>query len=489
MKKEILRLDCVSKTINDTKVLKNISLNIYEGEIIKLFGDEGQSKSLLVRLLNGEMRPDFGKIYVNGNDVEITSPSVGKRIGISIINKKSDLVPNLTVMENLFLGKKDFGSRLFINKKKQLARTKELLRILGLDILPDMRVDRLETEQIQLVQLGKALLDDPKIVVMDHTHILLDEKQITLFAGVFKELSRRKVGVLVVAQNLKDFASVCDRVYIMKHGNIIGNVNKSNLEKEKIVKIITEDYIVNESAVSLNNISKEVMRVENLSTKNSLYDVNFSVKKGEIVSITGSYGSGKCDIGHALVGLEKITGGKIYLDNKPVRIRNVDDALKNKISFISYEKEENGLLRNLSVKENITISRLNDIDRMGIIRKELEDWLYSTVTADLGFEFGDGDLSVDQLSIADQRKVSIARALSCNPKVLILVDVTKGLNNINRKQVLELLISFANRGLSIILISSNVYEILQVSNRILFYGEHTITGEINNNKLKYGAFI
>ncbi len=484
MRKEVLRLDSVSKKINDVKVLKNISLTIYEGEIVKLFGDMGQSKAMVVRLLGGVFQPDFGKIYVDGREVEITCPNDGKKAGISIIHKKSDLIPNLTVMENLFLGRNDADSKPFLKVKQQAVRTRELLNILGLDITPDTLAADLTIEQVQLVQLGKALLDDPKVVVMDHTNILLDKNQIKLFEGVFRELSRRKVGILVIAQNLKDFAGVSDRMYIMNDGSIIGNVSASEIDREKIIHMISNDYLVKRPGISLNDISKEVLRVEGLTTKNALKDVSFSVRKGEIISITGSYGSGKCEIGYALFGIEKITGGRLYLDGRKIKIRNPADAIKNKIVLISYENDESGLLFNLGVKENISILRLGSISHLNIIRRELEDWLVETVGADIGLDLLDADIDMNTLTSAQQRKVSIARAMSVFPKVLILIDPTKGLDNNSRKQILELLVSFSNRGVSIILISSNVHEILQVSNRCLLFSKHTITGVIDESELE-----
>ena len=484
MKKEVLRLDCVSKKINDVKVLKNISLTIYEGEIVKLFGDVGQSKAMVVRLLGGVFQPDFGKIYVDGAEVSITCPNDGKKAGISIINKKSDLIPNLTVMENLFLGRSDTNSKPFLKAKQQALRTRELLNILGLDITPETLASDLTIEQVQLVQLGKALLDDPKVVVMDHTNILLDKNQIKLFEGVFRELSKRKVGILVIAQNLKDFTDISDRMYIMKEGSIIGNVKTSEIDRDKIVQMITNDYMIKIPRISLNDISKEVLRVENLSTRNSLKDVSFSLKKGEIISITGSYGSGKCEIGQALFGIEKRVSGKIYLDGKRIKIRNSADAIKNKIVLLSFESEENGLLWNLGIKENISILRLGSISHLKIIRKELEDWLVKTVGDELGLDFLDSDIPMDSLTVGQQRKVSIARAMSIFPKVLILVDPTKGLDNISRKQILELLVSFSNRGVSIIMISSNVHEILQVSSSILLFSNKTITGVINEDEIE-----
>lgn len=484
MQKEVLRLESVSKKINEVKVLKNVSMTVNEGEIVILYGDEGQSKSMIVRLLGGVFQPDFGKIYVDGKEVGITCPRDGNEVGISIIHKRSDLIPNLTVMENLFLGRKDSTYRRFIKEKQQLVRTRELLNILGLDISPHTMASRLTVEQVQMVQLGKALLDDPKVVVMDHTNILLDRNQIKLFKGVFKELSRRKVGILIVAQNLQDFSDISDRMYVIKDGSVIGNFSNSEFDREKVINMIMDDCIVKKSEVSLNDISKEVLRVENLTARHALKNVSFSVKKGEIVSITGSYGSGKCKVGYAVYGIEKLTGGRIYLDGKRVKIKNPADAIKNKIGLVSFENEENGLLYNLSIKENISMLRLNNLSHLRIIRRELEDWLVKTVKSDIGFDFTDDAANMDGLSAADQRKVSIARVMCSFPKVLILVDPTEGLDNISRKQILELLVSFSNRGVSIILISSNIHEIMQISHRVLVFSNNTITGIINENDLE-----
>jgi ribose transport system ATP-binding protein len=484
MRKEILRFEHISKKINDVKVLKNISFNLYEGEICKIFGGEGQSATTLVRILGGVFLPDFGKVYLDGSEVEITTPDVGKKLGISIINKASDLIPNLTVCENMFLNRRDSGSGIFFRYNQFAQRTRDLLDILGLDISPNTIVSNLKPEQIQLLQLGKALLDDPKVVVMDHTNILLDRKQIQLFERVFQELARRKVGVLIVAQHMKDFTSVSDRVYIMKDGSIIGNLDTPSMVNDKIIQIIAEDSFVDKSRIPINHVSKEILRVENLCTQDDLRDVSFTLKKGEIISITGSFGSGKCMIGHALYGLEPITGGKVFLENKPIKIKKPSDAIKHKIGLVSYEHKDIGLLYNLNIKENITISRLDSISHLKIIKKELEDFLVQSINTDIGLDL-DSIVSLEDLSVADQRKVSIAKIMSFNPKVMILIDPTKGLDNESRKQILELLVRFSYRGGAIILISSNIYEILQISNRVFLYSDHTITGMINENDLKY----
>ena len=231
MRKEILRLENICKTIDGIKVLKNVSLNLYEGETVKLYGDEGRSLSSIVGLFGGVIKPDSGRIYIDGKEIKLASPLDGKKAEISIIHKKSDLIPNLTVMENLFLERKNYARGLFLKEKKQRARAVELLEILGLDISPDMMASDLKLEQMQIVQLGKALLDDRKIIIMDHTHILLDKEQIKLFEGVFNELAKRNVGILILAQNLRDFTSVSDRMYIMKEGSIIGNLMTSKWKK------------------------------------------------------------------------------------------------------------------------------------------------------------------------------------------------------------------------------------------------------------------
>lgn len=484
MRKEILRFEHISKKINEVKVLKNISFNLYEGEICKIFGDEGQSATTLVRLLGGVFLPDFGKIVLDGSEVEISTPDIGKKLGISIINKASDLIPNLTVCENMFLGRRDSSTGIFFKYKQNAKRTRDLLEILGLDISPNTVVSSLKPEQIQLLQLGKALLDDPKVVVMDHTNILLDRKQIRLFERVFQELARRKVGVLIVAQHMKDFTTVSDRIYIMKDGSIIGNLDTPSMENDKIIQLIAEDSFVHSSRISLNHISKEVLRVENLCTQDNLRNVSFSLKKGEIISITGSFGSGKCRIGHALYGLEPITAGKVYLEDKLTRIKKPSDAIKHKIGLVSYETKDNGLLYNLSIKENITISRLDSVSHLKIIKNELEDFLVNSLSADIGLDL-QSSVSLEELSISDQRKVSLAKIMSFNPKVIILIDPTKGLDNESRKQILELLVGFSNRGGAVILISSNIYEILQISNRVFLYSDQTITGMIDENDLKY----
>lgn len=485
MKTEILRMEYVSKSKNHNKVLQNICLDLFEGEIVKLVDKECEGKSAILEILGGVSQPDSGSIYVFGKEVLLASPQISQKLGINIIHQQGNLIPNLTVMENFFLGLDSISKKLFIHKKQQYKRSLEVLRILGISVTPDTLVANLTAKQVQLIQLGKALLNNLKIVVMDNTVKLLDKEQITFYKNLFMELTKKQVVVLILSSNIDDFIDIVERIYIMKDGSIIGNIKTDMADTHKILQIINQEGFTSKSNIHLNNISDDVMRIENLCTMKTLKDISFSIKKGEILGITGPSDSDKSELAYAIFGMVKLTGGSIYIHNKRVRINRSIHAIKHKIGLVPYDENDNGLIRNLNVHENITLTKLKSISKFIFIDKELENWLMQSIFDNLLIETSDLTQTIDKLSIGEQRKINIIRALAINPEILICIEPTKGLNSEDRNQTLKLLTNLSNRGLSIIIISSDFYEIIRVTTRVLMLNNGCLSGEVNENDISF----
>lgn len=491
MLQEALRMVSVSKKTGDgILALKNISLVICRGEIVRLFGHEGQSGTgVLVELLDGALRPDSGEVYVDGKSMTVC----GIKCGISVVRKQSGLVPNLSVLDNMLLNENDWSRTLA--RKQKISKAEDVLKAFGFEVSIETAASSLTAEQAQIVQLGKALLNGSRIVVLDYTNTLLSAGQAKLFEDIFRELAGRGAGVLIVTQCISDYHAISDKLYILNGGTMVGCFDKQKADRPEVAEIAAGDLSWHVRGNRIGYFGRYTddggdtprMRVDALAA-GRLKNVSFSVEKGEIVCLIGADNSGKRDLAYAIYGLERLAAGNIYLDGEKVKIENPSDAVKNKIGLISFEGAESGLLSNLSFSENISILRLHNISRLGFLRKKLESWLVKALKTDWGIDIDWKSENLKGLSPVDRRKVVIARVMCMVPKVLIAVNPTEGLDDESRWHILDLLSSFADKGVSILLVSSNVREMLRISHRALIFSGDTVAETADMDDLEQKSF-
>jgi ribose transport system ATP-binding protein len=483
MKNEFLRLDYISIFHNEYKVLKNICLNVFKGEIVKLFSEECEGKDALLDILGGICSPGSGNIYINGKEFTALTPQISHMAGISIIRQKSDLIANLTVMENFFLDPGVLKNRLFFNNRQQHQKCWEVLQTLGVSFTTDTLVRDLPPEYVQMVQLGKALLKDPQLIILDHSATILNFNQSKLYKNVFEALAKKNVSVIIISQNLDDFADIASRIYIMQDGSIFANTKSELLDRDKILQVITRERFNRKADIPAVSVPENVLRVENISTRGILKKASFSLNKGEILGITGPINSGKTELAYTLLGRIRRTEGTVYLHGKKVTIQKPSDAINLKMALIAFEEGANPLFPNMTLRENITIAKLKSISRLGLIDPELEKWLLRAFSEkfDLNeYHFGQ---PANKLSAGELRKLSIFRTLMYDPQVLVFIEPTKGISSSDRNYILNLLTELSHQGVSIILVSSDIYEIVRIATRVLIINDGCMTGEINGSEI------
>ncbi len=467
MRKELLRLSRVSKRHNEDFSLRNVTLSIYEGETVKIVSDDALSQVVLARLLGGLEVPDSGEILLDGSKVVIDSPFQGRKLGIHVVYKRSDFIPNLSVNDNLYLDHTGPEWRLPKKQREQAEKTGRLLQELGIDISPSMPSSELSTEQLQLLRLGKALLEEPRLVVIDYAYILMPYPQIRRFLSIIRMLKERNVTVIILSQNPKAFYTCADRVFFLQGGTITADIDPGETDPERwesMAEIFFQPY----RKIRRRNVpGDEVLRVSHFSdAEGGLKDVSFTLREGEILGLVFQSSSEPRQLAHSLFGLEKTGGGSVYVNGSQAWIRSTADAMRMKIGLFSCEDRENGLFRNLDIRQNVMMSAMGSPS--GISQSfEKSRRLMEGIGEKYRLGMDDSDAAVTELSLAEQRRINLARVLLTEPHVLMVIEPTVYLDESSKREIMDLLTQYADEGGAVLLLSAGYQELLRMSDRIL----------------------
>jgi len=478
---KILEISGIIKDFPGVRALDKAKLNVYQGKVMALLGENGAGKSTMMKIMTGIYKRDAGTIKHNGKEVEFNGPRESQDAGISIIHQELNLIDHLSIAENIFLGR-ELTKNFLIDWNLMFDEADIILKKLNLEYSSKELVGKLSIGEKQMIEIAKALSQNAKIIVMDEpTDALTDTETKSLF-NVIRELVAENKSIVYISHRLKEIFEICDYATVMRDGKFID---------EAVVADITEDYIIEKMVgrklkdqfpridTKLGDIS---LRVDDLSGEVTK-KINFSLQKGEILGIAGLMGAGRTELAKTIYGCFKKTSGKIYIDGKQVEINSPQEALKNKIAYVSEDRKGDGLLLGLSVKENMSLSSLLnfenrckkiDVKKEGIeVKKFISKFNIKTPTM---------DQLIKNLSGGNQQKVAIAKALMTNPKILILDEPTRGVDVGAKKEIYDLINEFKNQGMSIIIISSEMPEILGLSDRIMVMYDNTITGIFNRKE-------
>jgi ribose transport system ATP-binding protein len=472
---KILEISGIIKDFPGVRALDGAKLNVYEGKVMALLGENGAGKSTMMKIMTGIYKRDAGIIKHNGKEVEFNGPKESQDAGISIIHQELNLIDHLSIAENIFLGR-ELTKNFRIDWNLMFSEADIILKKLNLKHSSKELVGKLSIGEKQMIEIAKALSQNAKIIVMDEpTDALTDTETESLF-NVIKELVAENKSIVYISHRLKEIFEICDYATIMRDGKFID---------EAVVADITEDHIIEKMVgrklkdqfpridTELGEVS---LRVENLSSEVTK-DINFSLQKGEILGIAGLMGAGRTELAKTIYGCFKKTSGQIHIDGKRVEINSPQEALKNKIAYVSEDRKGDGLLLGLSVKENMSLSSLLKFENT---YKKIDEKKEKIEVEEFISKFNIKTPTMDQLiknlSGGNQQKVAIAKALMTNPKILILDEPTRGVDVGAKKEIYDLINEFKHQGMSIIIISSEMPEILGLSDRIMVMYDKTITG-------------
>lgn len=475
----LLELKDIDKSFPGVKALSGATLRIYPGRVMALVGENGAGKSTLMKVLTGIYKKDAGEVIYQGESCAFNGPKSSQEAGIGIIHQELNLIPELTIAENIFLGREFTRAFGAINWKKMYAEADKLLARLNLAYSSHRLVSELSIGDQQMVEIAKVLSFGSKVIIMDEpTDALTDTETESLFS-VIRELRDQGCGIVYISHRLKEIFEICDDVTVLRDGQFIGEKPVASLKEDTLIEMMVGRKL--EDQYPRINIpqGKTKLNVINLSGED-VHDVSFSLHESEILGISGLMGAGRTELMKIIYGALPKTNGTVELDGKPCQIKKPAEGLEQGIVYISEDRKRDGLVLGMSVKENMSLTALRYFSRgIGVLNHKEEQLTVGDFIKLFNIKTPSMDQTIGFLSGGNQQKVAIARGLMTRPKVLILDEPTRGVDVGAKKEIYQLINKFKQEGLSIILISSEMPEVMGMSDRILVMHEGRISGEFS----------
>ncbi|TRY26980.1 sugar ABC transporter ATP-binding protein [Brevibacillus sp. LEMMJ03] len=476
----LLEMKEISKSFPGVKVLDGVQLNLKRGEVLALMGENGAGKSTLMKILGGIYQRDGGTIVVKGQTQENMTPDIAAKRGIAIIHQELNLIPHLSVMENIFLGREfTYGKSGFVNWSRMRTEAKRWLEQLAIDLDPATPVGELSVGQQQMIEIAKALSMQADILVLDEPTAALTNREIDALFDVIAALKRKGVGMIYISHRMEEIFQISDRITVLRDGRYVGTVRTAETSLDELVKMMVGREITDRFPKVEVKPGEERLRVENLTVRGKLSGISFSVRSGEIVGVAGLMGAGRTEMAKALFGAEKMDGGAIFVDGKPVRISQPIDAIRAGIALVTEDRKEEGLVLPLSVRENIALPNLAKLSSLGVMNRRAEQALSDETIRRLLIKTAGGEQAAGSLSGGNQQKVVIGKWLATQPKILILDEPTRGVDIGAKKEIYDIMNRLAQEGVAILMISSELPEVLGMSDRVLVMHEGRITGSFS----------
>ncbi len=456
--------------------LGGVSLKVFGGEVVALIGENGAGKSTLMKILGGLVHPDQGEILIDGKPVQISSVSVATSLGISLIHQELNTLDNIDVAGNVFLGREPsrFG---IIDRAKMRADAKELLDRLGLPISVDTSLQKLSLAQKQMVEIAKALSLDAKVLIMDEPTSSLTLTETEQLLKIVEDLRKRGVGIVYISHRLGEVKEIADRVVGMRDGQNAGEIPKEEITHERMVKMMVGRDLDRSSVVTESTAKEDRLVVRDLRTKRyPACPISFEVKAGEVFCLSGLVGAGRSEVVQTIFGTDASQGGTVALDGKKIRSGNPHDAIEAGICLVPEDRRNVGLIVEWSVKNNITLPGLEKFARVGLIDRGMESEAASVQSKSLGVKTPNLDAAVSNLSGGNQQKVVVGKWMLQNPKVLILDEPTRGVDVGAKAEIYQLMRGLTAQGVAILMVSSDMEEVLGVSDRVAVMHEGSISG-------------
>ena len=469
----------IDKSFGSNQVLKQAGFTLESGEVHALMGENGAGKSTLMKILTGVYTKDAGTVLVDGKEVNYKNPQEAEKAGIVFIYQELNVMFDLTVEENLFMGKEIHGKFGICDKKAMQKKAQEALNILGVNISPKTVMAELSVGQQQMVEICKALMADAKVIIMDEPTAALTQSETVALFKVIESLRKKGVSMVYISHRMEEIFELCDRITVLRDGSYIGVKNIPETNMNEIVKMMIGREI-GERYLSRNvKIGKEVLKVKELTRKGTFHDVNFSVRAGEVLGVSGLMGAGRTEIMQAIFGNLSYESGTIEIDGKEVKISNPRQAMEHGIGFITEDRKTEGLMLDKSIRENISLCNLRRISKSSVISREAEKNMVAEAIKDLHIKCFGSYHECNNLSGGNQQKVVLAKWILTNPKILILDEPTRGVDIGAKKEIYSIINKLAAQGVAIIMVSSELPEVLGMSDNIMVVREGEVRGIIS----------
>lgn len=478
----MIEMKNITKRYPGVVALNKIQLQVKKGEVHALLGENGAGKSTLIKTLAGAIHPDEGEILINGTSYHYLEPRLAMELGIGVIYQEFNLIPYLTVANNIFLGNEPV-KKTSIDEKQCNEECLKVFQRLGLDIDPKAQVKTLSVAYQQLVEIAKAVSKNVKVLIMDEPTAALSGKEVDMLLDLVRKLRDEGISIIYISHRLEELFEVADRVTVMRDGQYIETLNIQECSRPKLISLMVGREMGENYPQGKYGTDEVVLEAKNL-TNEKIKNVSFQLHRGEILGFGGLVGAGRTEVARAVFGADKCLG-EIYLEGKEVKINTPGDAVKNGIAFITEDRKQQGLLMKLSIRENVTVSFLDRLLRHKVsldLKKEKK--LVEDYRQQLNIKTPSIEQLVSNLSGGNQQKVVLAKWLLTNSKIIIFDEPTRGIDVGVKFEIYQIMIDLAKQGISIIMISSDMPELLGVSDRILVMKEGRIVGELAGDEIQ-----
>lgn len=477
-----IQMQDIHKAFGTNQVLSGVNFELQEGEVHALMGENGAGKSTLMNILIGLHQRDQGKITVDGKETYFGSPKEAEELGITFIHQELNVWPEMTVLDNLFIGKEITSSLGLLNTKQMKALANEQFAKLSVRIPLERPAGECSVGQQQMIEIAKALMTDAKVIIMDEPTAALTEREIQKLFGVIASLKKNGVSIVYISHRMEEIFTICDRITIMRDGRTvdtkaIAETNFDEVVRKMVGRELTERYPVRNPSYG-----EVVLEVRNASSKGIFQNVSFEVRAGEVLGFAGLMGSGRTEMMRTIFGLDRMDSGELFIRGHKVNIRKPTDAVSHGIGFITEDRKDEGLVLDFSIRENMVLPNLFSFSSKGFISGAKEQEFVDTLIQRLQIKTQSSETSARNLSGGNQQKVVIAKWVGIGPSVLILDEPTRGVDVGAKREIYQLMNELTDRGVAIIMVSSELPEVLGMSDRVAVLHEGHISGVLSREE-------
>ncbi|MFD0693713.1 sugar ABC transporter ATP-binding protein [Paenibacillus sp. GCM10027628] len=478
-KEYILELDHISKQFPGVKALDNIQLKIRKGSVHALMGENGAGKSTLMKIIFGIYTPDSGTITFKGKEIKLSGSKDALSKGISMIHQELTPIPQMSVAENVFLGRELTGPTGLIDKKKMIEETRKLLNQLNIDIDPKTKMINLSIANIQMVEIAAAISHNADLIIMDEPTSAITDKEVDQLFEIINSLKQNGVSVIYISHKMDEIFRICDEITVFRDGQYVGTNLASETNQETLIRMMVGREIKQVFHKEEAEIGEVALSVTNLSRSGKFQNISFEVRKGEILGIAGLMGAGRTEVIESIFGIFPPDSGEIHVNGRKVAIKSPRDAIKHKIGLLTEDRKITGAFLPLTIRENMIVSSIDEfINKMGLLKENLIKEMCNLFVERLSIKTPSLDQKIENLSGGNQQKVLLARWLLSNPDILILDEPTRGVDVGAKSEIHKLMSRLAQTGKAIIMISSELPEVLGMSDRVMVMHEGKKKGEL-----------
>lgn len=483
-KQPMLNMENISKTFPGVKALDKVNVTAYGGEVTALMGENGAGKSTLMKILSGVYEKDEGKIFIEGKEVNIRGIKEAEKLGVTIIHQELSVIPNLTVAQNIFLGnEKVFKFTGKIDKKLLIERSKLFLDQIGCTVDPEALVKDINVGEKQMIEIAKALTKNSRIIIMDEPTTALTDVETKKLFKVIENLKQKGIAIIYISHRMEEIFAMCDRVAVLRDGKYAGEAKIADIDNDKLISMMVGRTIEDQFPYRKVEKGETILTVKNLTYSKKVKNASFKVNAGEILGVAGLMGAGRTELAKTIFGDFKSESGEIFIDGEKVSITCPRDAIEKGICYLPEDRKKEGVILGMSVAENMTLGNLQAYENKSkrviksLEKKDVDDYVKK-----LRIKTPSGEQLIKNLSGGNQQKVILAKWLLLSPKVLIIDEPTRGIDVGAKKEIYELLNELKAMGKAIIMISSDLPEVLGISDRVMVMREGEISGELSRSE-------